>query len=81
MLEDKLSSCFEPNCNFHTQQGDISAAFLQCDQLEKDLWVVPTREICQGLGVLEGTVTNLQQAAYGLVEAPLWWYKGVSKPL
>ena len=73
MLEDKLSSCFVPNCNFRTQQGDISAASLQCDQLEKDMCVVPTREICQALGVLEGTVTNLQQAAYGLVEAPLWF--------
>ena len=25
-----------------------------------------------------GTATRLQRAAYGLVEAPLWWYKSVS---
>eukprot|EP00435_Cladocopium_sp_Y103_P052568 s378_g16.t1 len=65
--------------HFRIQKGDVSAAFLQGDQLEKDMWVVPTREICHALGVPEGTVTKLQRAAYGLVEAPLWWYKSVSK--
>ena len=43
------------------------------------MWVVPTGEICQALGVPESTITKLQRAAYGLVEAPLWWYKSVSK--
>ena len=43
------------------------------------MWVIPTREICQALNVPEGTVTKLERAAYGLVEAPLWWYKSVSK--
>eukprot|EP00435_Cladocopium_sp_Y103_P031789 s1589_g8.t1 len=48
------------------------------DELEEDMWVVPTKENCQALDVPEGTVTKLQRAAYGLVEAPLWWYKSVS---
>eukprot|EP00435_Cladocopium_sp_Y103_P018219 s2415_g4.t1 len=65
--------------HFRIQKGDVSAAFLQGDQLENDMWVVPTKEICHALGVPEGTTTKLQRAAYGLVEAPLWWYKSVSK--
>lgn len=65
--------------HFRIQKGDVSAAFLQGDHLEEDMWVIPTKEICHALGVPEGTITKLQRAAYGLVEAPLWWYKSVSK--
>ena len=65
--------------HFRIQKGDVSSAFLQGDKLEEDMWVIPTREICDALNVPEGTVTKLERAAYGLVEAPLWWYKSVSK--
>eukprot|EP00435_Cladocopium_sp_Y103_P024799 s621_g6.t1 len=65
--------------HFRIQKGDVSSAFLQGDKLEEDMWVIPTREICSALGAPEGTITKLERAAYGLVEAPLWWYKSVSK--
>ena len=65
--------------HFRIQKGDVSSAFLQGDILEEEMWVMPTKEICSALGAPEGTVTKLQRAAYGLVEAPLWWYKSVSK--
>lgn len=66
--------------HFRVQKGDVSSAFLQGDLLgEKEgTWVIPTDEICKALGVAPGTATRLQRAAYGLVEAPLWWYKSVS---
>ena len=57
----------------------MSSAFLQGDYLEDGLTVIPTPEICEALGVPEGSVTKLQRAAYGLVEAPLWWYKNSDK--
>ena len=65
--------------HFKIQKGDVSSAFLQGDKLEEEMWVIPTREICSALGTEEGTVTKLERAAYGLVEAPLWWYKSVAK--
>lgn len=63
---------------FRVKKGDVSSAFLQGDLLEDGLHVVPTPEICEALGIPAGSVTQLQRAAYGLVEAPLWWYKSVS---
>lgn len=63
--------------NFRVEKGDVSSAFLQGDILEDGLNVVPTPEICEALGIPAGSVTKLQRAAYGLVEAPLWWYKSV----
>ena len=64
--------------NFRVKKGDVSSAFLQGDILEDGLNVVPTPEICEALGIPAGSVTKLQRAACGLVEAPLWWYKSVS---
>ena len=66
--------------HFRVQKGDVSSAFLQGDLLgeKQGMWVIPTDEICKALGVAPGTATRLQRAAYGLVEAPLWWYKSVS---
>ena len=51
--------------HFRIQKGDVSSAFLQGDKLEEDMWVIPTREICDALNVPEGTVTKLERAAYG----------------
>lgn len=64
--------------HFRVKKGDVSSAFLQGDELQTDMWVIPTGEICQALDIPPGTITKLQRAAYGLVEAPLWWYKTVS---
>ena len=67
--------------HFRVRKGDVSSAFLQGDELENGMLVQPTREICEALQIPEGSVTQLQRAAYGLVEAPLWWYKSVSSYL
>ena len=64
--------------HFRIQKGDVSSAFLQGDLLQDGMHVMPTDEICRVLGIPEGSITKLQRAAYGLVEAPLWWYKSVS---
>ena len=64
--------------HFKVQKGDVSSAFLQGDELQEEMFVVPTPEICKALEIPESSITRLQRAAYGLVEAPLWWYKSVS---
>ena len=70
--------CFCARHHYKVQKGDVSSAFLQGDDLQDDMWVIPTDEICAELGIMPGSKTKLQKAAYGLVEAPLWWYKSVS---
>lgn len=64
--------------HFKVHKGDVSSAFLQGDELKEEMFVVPTPEICKALSIPESSITRLQRAAYGLVEAPLWWYKSVS---
>ena len=59
-------------------KGDISGAFLQGQDLSEELWCRPVKEICEELGVSEGTPMLLKKAAYGLVQAPLHWYQSIS---
>ncbi|CAE7327317.1 RE1, partial [Symbiodinium microadriaticum] len=59
------------------QKGDVSGAFLQGREYPDELFCVPCPEICQAMGLAEGTVTRLRRACYGLVDAPLEWYRTV----
>ena len=62
---------------FQLAKGDVSGAFLQGMDLEEELWCKPVPEICAELGVAEDTPMLLTKAAYGLVQAPLHWYRSV----
>ena len=62
---------------FAIKKGDVSGAFLQGDLLEEQLCCRPLPEISKALGVEEGTPMLMRRAAYGLVQAPLHWYKSV----
>ena len=64
--------------NWHVFKGDVSGAFLQGRDYPGELFCVPCPEICQQMGLPEGTITKLRKACYGLVDAPLEWYKTVS---
>ena len=66
---------------FEIQKGAVSGAFLQGDNLTEPLWCRPLPEMCKHLGVEEGTPMMMQNAAYGLVQAPLHWYRSVSNYL
>ena len=61
------------------QKGDVSGAFLQGREYPGELFVTPCKEICEAMGIEEGSVTRLKRACYGLVEAPLEWYRSVSE--
>ena len=60
-------------------KGDVSGAFLQGRDYEGLLHVVPCDEICEAMGLPKGSVTRLRKSCYGLVEAPLEWYRSVNE--
>ena len=59
------------------QKGDVTGAFLQSREYPDQLFCVPTPEICQALGIEEGSITKVRRACYGLVDAPLEWWRSV----
>ena len=59
------------------QKGDVSGAFLQGREYPDKLHCVPCPEILEAMNLPPGSVTQLMKACYGLVDAPLEWYKSV----
>ena len=58
-------------------KGDVTGAFLQSRAYPDQLYCIPTPDICQALGISPGSVTRVQKACYGLVDAPLEWWRSV----
>ena len=63
---------------FVTKKGDVTGAFLQSRPYPSDLTCIPCKEICKAMGLPEESVTKVQRACYGLVDAPLEWYRSIS---
>ncbi|CAE7317363.1 RE1 [Symbiodinium sp. CCMP2456] len=61
------------------QKGDVSGAFLQGREYPDKLYCIPCPEICEAMGIEAGSVTRLRRACYGLVDAPLEWYRTVTE--
>ncbi|OLP85776.1 Copia protein [Symbiodinium microadriaticum] len=61
------------------QKGDVTGAFLQSRTYPDQLFCIPCPEICSALGVPAGSITKVQRACYGLVDAPLEWYRSVDE--
>ena len=59
------------------RKGDVSGAFLQGREYPGVLHCIPTKEICEAMSIPENSVTRLRRACYGLVDAPLEWYRTV----
>ena len=64
--------------DWEVQKGDVSGAFLQGRSYPDDLFCIPTDEICSAMNLPPGSVTRLKRACYGLVDAPLEWYRTVA---
>ncbi|CAE7735180.1 RE1, partial [Symbiodinium sp. CCMP2456] len=64
--------------NWNVYKGEVSGAFLQGREYPGELFCVPCPEILQQMGLPDGSITRLRKACYGLVDAPLEWYKTVS---
>ena len=54
---------------FSVAEGDVSGAFFQGRNLQRDLWVLPVPELAAVLNVPPGEIMKLKKAAYALVEA------------
>ena len=72
---------FSANNHWAIQKGDITGAFLQGREYPDDMFCIPCPEICESMGLPEGSVTKLKRACYGLVDAPLEWYKTIAEYL
>ena len=57
----------------------MSGAFLQGREYPDVLHCIPTDEICDAMQVPRGSITRLKRACYGLVDAPLEWYRSVAE--
>jgi hypothetical protein len=62
-------------------KGDVTGAFLQGRQYPSELYCIPCDEICTAMGLSPGTITQVRHGCYGLVDAPLEWYRTVSEYL
>ncbi|CAE7714347.1 RE1 [Symbiodinium sp. KB8] len=60
-------------------KGDVTGAFLQGRSYPDTLYCIPTDEICHAMGLQSGAITKLKRACYGLVDAPLEWYRTVAE--
>ncbi|CAE7773878.1 RE2 [Symbiodinium pilosum] len=59
-------------------KGDVSGAFLQGREYQRNLTCLPVPELCEGMGLPPGSVCRLKKACYGLVEAPIEWFETLS---
>ena len=60
------------------RKGDVTGAFLQGREYPKELYCIPCDEILQEMGLPPGSITRVKRGCYGLVDAPLEWYRSVS---
>ena len=67
------------NKSWRVYKGDVSGAFLQGRTYPDKLYCIPCKEICDAMGIAEGSITRVRRACYGLVDAPLEWYRTVSE--
>ena len=67
------------NRKWKTQKGDVSGAFLQGREYPGQLYCIPCPEICKAMGLEPGSITKVKRGCYGLVDAPIEWYRSVSQ--
>ena len=67
------------NRRWRIQKGDITGAFLQGREYPTELFCIPCDEILESMNLPAGSVVRLKRACYGLVDAPLEWYRTVSE--
>ena len=63
---------------FRLWKGDVTGAFLQGRPYPDELFCLPCPEILTAMGLPTTALTRVKRACYGLVDAPLEWYRSVS---
>ena len=61
------------------KKGDAAAAFLQGREFGRDLYLIPTVEICEAMNIAPQSVVRMRKACYGLVEAPIEWFETMNQ--
>ena len=69
------------NKQAHVWKGDVSAAFLQGRTYDRDLFLIPTNEICAAMKLPPESIVKMRKACYGLVEAPIEWFETMNTHL
>ena len=72
-LQLQLSSSMK----FTSRKGDVTGAFLQSRTYPGELYCIPCPEICRAMNLPEESITRVRKACYGLVDAPLEWYRSI----
>ena len=62
-------------------KNDVSGAFLQGREYQRELLVEPLPELAAAMGIPPGQLCRLRKACYGLVEAPIEWFETVNSYL
>ena len=73
----QLQMVISASRKFRTRKGDVTGAFLQSRPYPGELYCIPCPEICEAMGLPAESVTKVKKACYGLVDAPLEWYRSV----
>lgn len=63
------------------RKGDVTGAFLQGREYPQKLYCTPCPEICKEMGLEPGEIMRVKRGCYGLVDAPLEWYRSISEYL
>ena len=62
---------------FQTYKGDVTGAFLQSREYPDNLLCLPCPEILEAMGLPSDAAVRVKKACYGLVDAPLEWYRSI----
>ena len=60
-----------------TWKGDVTGAFLQSRPYPDLLACIPCPEILEAMNLPPDSMTRVKKACYGLVDAPLEWYRSI----
>ena len=63
------------------KKGDVSGAFLQGNEYPGRLYCIPCPEICDAMNLSHDEICLVKRGCYGLVDAPLQWYRSISDTL
>ena len=75
----QLQLMLAASLKFKMREGDVTGAFLQSRPYPGELYCIPCPEICEAMGLPPESITRVRKACYGLVDAPLEWYRSVSE--
>ncbi|CAE7758749.1 RE1 [Symbiodinium sp. CCMP2456] len=78
-LSRQLFLQLSANQSWQVHKGDVTGAFLQGRPYPDKLFCIPCDEVCDAMGIERGSITKLRKACYGLVDAPLEWYRTIAE--